>query len=275
MAIPQQQWQVGSVAHPSFLSNCSATPCAQAAIPSAAAACLQAPSGLLGDWQRMLQQRLAAVRGPDGHRVEARQVSGRAVAGLEAAAGVGGRAEGAGLLGALAPLRELLVVLELLGVVLEHPELGGGLRLHVFVVVPLAALAGHLARGRARHRLRVLVGQRPGDRLPCEDVGYHKAVLLGAPCVLGEVYEVRLEAVVGPLGRALAQAPGLRGQARNAKRPVQPLLAAAQAADRGSFGELPRPEADAGDGRLRGRDARLPQPAAQHQGLRRVEAVHA
>ena len=113
----------------------------------------------------MLQQCLAAVRGPDGHRVEARQVPGRAVAGLEAPLGVGGRAEGAGLLQArLPPLRQLLVVLELLGVVLEHPELGGGLRLHVLgrgvhglvracvvglrgvghVVVPLAAPAGHL-----------------------------------------------------------------------------------------------------------------------------------
>ena len=59
-------------------------------------------------------------------------------------------------------------------------------------------------RGRARHRLRVLVGQRPGDRLPREDVGDHEAVLLDASGVLGEVYEVRLQAVVGPLGRALA-----------------------------------------------------------------------
>ena len=50
--------------------------------------------------------RAEAASGPDGHRVEARQVLGGAVAGLEAAAGVGGRAEGAGLLQArLAPLR--------------------------------------------------------------------------------------------------------------------------------------------------------------------------
>ncbi|CAE7518604.1 unnamed protein product, partial [Symbiodinium pilosum] len=68
---------------------------------------------------------------------------------------------------------ELLVVLELLGVVLEHPELGGGLRLHVLgrgvhglvgprvvglrgvghVVVPLAAPAGHLAREVLLQRL--------------------------------------------------------------------------------------------------------------------------
>ena len=64
-------------------------------------------------------------------------------------------------------------MLELLGVVLEHPELGGGLRLHVLgrgvhglvgprvvglrgvghVVVPLAAPAGHLAREVLLQRL--------------------------------------------------------------------------------------------------------------------------
>ena len=81
---------------------------------------LPAPSG---HRQRVLQQRLAAVGGPHRHGVEARQLLGGAVAGLEAPVGVGGRAEGAGLL--------QLVVLELLGVVLKHPELGGGLRLHV------------------------------------------------------------------------------------------------------------------------------------------------
>ena len=43
--------------------------------------------------QRVFEQRLTAVAGPDGHRVEARQVSGWAVAGLEASIGVGGRAE--------------------------------------------------------------------------------------------------------------------------------------------------------------------------------------
>ena len=40
-------------------------------------------------------------------------------------------------------------------------------------------------------------------------------------------------------------------------------------------GAKPSGVLEAGDGRLRGRDARFPQPAAQRRGLRRVEAVHA
>ena len=69
-----------------------------------------------------------------------------------------------------------------------------------------------------RHRLRVLVGQRPGDRLPCEDVGYHEAVLLGASGVLAEVDQIRLKAVVGPLGRAR---PGFGASTCLATSPLQ------------------------------------------------------
>ena len=131
----------------------------------------------------MLQQRLAAVGGPDRHGIEARQLLSGAVAGLEAAVGVRGRPESACLLEAPLPaLCQFLVVLEFLCIVLEHPELGGGLRLHVLgrrvhglvrarvvglcgvghVVVPLASAAGHLAREVLLQRLDGAIHHRCG-----------------------------------------------------------------------------------------------------------------
>ena len=127
-----------------------------------------------------------AVRGPDGHRVEACQVLGWAVAAV------------------LGPL--LAVHHPLNQVRLQGAELVPLVRGHDVVFLVLDEVGDHL-RGRACHRLRVLVGQSPGYRVPGEDVGDYEAVLLGAPCVLGEIDQVCLQAVVGPS----AVFPRLRG----------------------------------------------------------------
>ena len=114
--------------------------------------------------QRQLQQGLAALRAADGHGVHGPQLLHVAVLRVEAPRRVRRRSEGARVLHRLhAPVGEVLVVLELVGVVLEDPELRGRLLLHVLgravyrlvglrvvgpgrprkVVVPLPALARH------------------------------------------------------------------------------------------------------------------------------------
>ena len=75
-----------------------------------------------GHRQRVFQQSVALTV----MESKVRQVSGRAVAGLEAPVGVRPPAATRPT-----PLRKRLVVLELLSVVLEHSELDGGLGLHV------------------------------------------------------------------------------------------------------------------------------------------------
>ena len=67
-------------------------------------------------------------------------------------------------------------------------------------------------RGRPRHRFRPLVGQGLRGNLPGEDVLDHQAVLVPPSRVLAEVHQVRLQPVVGPLRRALPQAPRLGRQ---------------------------------------------------------------
>ena len=114
--------------------------------------------------QRQLQQGLPALHAADGHGVHGPQLLHVAVLRVEAPRRVRRRSEGARVLHRLhAPVREVLVVLELVGVVLEDPELCGRLLLHVLagavqrlvgprvvgpgrpleVVAPLPALARH------------------------------------------------------------------------------------------------------------------------------------
>ena len=58
-----------------------------------------------------------------------------------------------------------------------------------------------------------LVGQQGlGGHLPREHVRDHQTVLVPPPRVLAEVHQVRLQPVVGPLRRALPQAPRLGRQ---------------------------------------------------------------
>ena len=114
--------------------------------------------------QRQLQQGLAPFRAADGHGVHGPQPLHVAVLRVEAPRRVRRRSEGARVLHRLhAPVGKVLVVLELVGVVLEDPELRGGLLLHVLgravhplvgprvvgpgrplkVIAPLPALARH------------------------------------------------------------------------------------------------------------------------------------
>ena len=114
-------------------------------------------------------QLLACPASPDGHGVHGPQLLHVAVLRVEAPRRVRRCSESACVLHCLdAAVRQVLVVLEPVGVVLEDPELCGRLLLHVFrgavhrlvgprvvgrsgllkVVAPLAALAGH-ARGQA------------------------------------------------------------------------------------------------------------------------------
>ena len=101
--------------------------------------------------QRQLQQGLPALRAADGHGVHGPQLLHVAVLKFEAPRRVRRRSEGARFLHRLhAPVGEVLVVLELVGVVLQDPELRGRLLLHVLgpgrplkVVAPLPALARH------------------------------------------------------------------------------------------------------------------------------------
>ena len=82
--------------------------------------------------QRQLQQGLPALRAADGHGVHGPQLLHVAVLRVEAPRRVRRRSEGARVLHRLhAPVGEVLVVLELVGVVLEDPELCGRLLLHV------------------------------------------------------------------------------------------------------------------------------------------------
>ena len=118
--------------------------------------------------QRLLPQGLPALRAPDGHGVHGAQLLHVAVLRIEAPRRVRRRSEGVRVLHRLdAPVGKVLVVLELVGVVLQQPELGGRLLLHVLgravhrlvrpgvvgpgrpleVVAPLPALARH-ARGQ-------------------------------------------------------------------------------------------------------------------------------
>ena len=98
-----------------------------------------------------IQQGLAALRAADGHGVHGPQLLHVAVLRVEAPRRVRRRSEGARVLHRLhAPVGEVLVVLELVGVVLQDPELRGRLLLHVL--------------GRAVHRLvgpRVVGPGRP------------------------------------------------------------------------------------------------------------------
>ena len=64
----------------------------------------------------------------------------------------------------------------------------------------------------AARRFRPLVGQGLRGNLPGEDVLGHQAVLVPPSRVLAEVHQVRLQPVVGPLRRALPQAPRLGRQ---------------------------------------------------------------
>ena len=73
-------------------------------------------------------------------------------------------------------------------------------------------------RGRLRHRLRPLVGQRLRGHLPREHVCHHQPVLVRPSGVLGKIYEVLLQPIVRPLGRRLPQAPGLGCEATSLRR---------------------------------------------------------
>ena len=92
-----------------------------------------------------------SLRAADGHGVHGPQLLHIAVLRVEAPRRVRRRSEGARVLHRLhAPVREVLVVLDLVGVVLQNPELRGRLLLHVL--------------GRAVHRLvgpRVVGPGRP------------------------------------------------------------------------------------------------------------------
>ena len=90
------------------------------------------------------------------------------------------------------------------------------------VVALILDKVGDGLRSRAGHRVCVLVGQRSGHRLPRENVVHHEAILLGAPCVLGEVDQICLQSVVGPLGSAL---PRLRGFGASTCLATSPLRA--------------------------------------------------
>ena len=115
----------------------------------------------------MLQQSFGAVRGSHRHRVIARNLPHRSILGLEASGRIGGRPERPGLLEPPLPApRQLIVMLELPGVVLVHPKRCRRLRLHVLrrhrdrfvrpgvvgfrgfvhMLRPPAAVPGHLAR---------------------------------------------------------------------------------------------------------------------------------
>ena len=156
--------------------------------------------------QRQLQQGLAALRAADGHGVHGPQPLHVAVLRVEAPRRVRRRSESARVLHRLhAPLCQVLVVLELVGVVLEDPELRGRLPLHVL--------------GRAVHRL---VGPRVvGPGRPLEVVAPLPAL---ARHPRGQVLLQRLDApvhhgngvaVLGPL-RAVhgifGQLPVQRGE---------------------------------------------------------------
>ena len=238
----------------------------------------------------MLQQSLGAIRAPHRHRVVARHLPNRPVLGLEAPRRIGGGPERPRLV--QPPLTapcQLVVVLELPGVVLVHPKGRRRHRLHILrrhrhrlvrtgvirlrglvhVLAPAAPSPGNHARqvllqslngpvhhsrgiavggvllpvhrpsgqrglkaaelvaqirgddvvvfalnergddlrGRPRHRFRPLVGQCLGGNLPGEDVLNDQPVLVPPSGVLAEVHQVRLQPVVGPLRRALPQAP--------------------------------------------------------------------
>ena len=153
--------------------------------------------------QRQLQQGLPALRAADGHGVHGPQPLHVAVLRVEAPRRVRRRSEGARVLHRLhAPVGEVLVVLELVGVVLEDPELRGRLLLHVL--------------GRAVHRL---VGPRVvGPGHPLEVVAPLPAL---ARHPHGQVLLQRLDApvhhgngvaVVGPLRavHGLGQLPAWR-----------------------------------------------------------------
>ena len=94
---------------------------------------------------------------------------------------------------------------------LQPPELVAQIR-GDDVVALLLDQRGDDLRGRPRHRFRPLVGQGLRGNLPGEDVLDHQAVLVPPPRVLREVNQVRLQPVVGPLRRALPQAPRLGRQ---------------------------------------------------------------
>ena len=151
-----------------------------------------------------VQQGLAPLRAADGHGVHGPQPLHVAVL-VEAPRRVRRRSEGARVLHGLhAPVGEVLVVLELVGVVLEDPELRGRLLLHVL--------------GRAVHRL---VGPRVvGPGRPLKVVAPLPAL---ARHPRGQVLLQRLDApvhhgsgvaVLGPLRPAhgLGQLPVQRGE---------------------------------------------------------------
>ena len=149
--------------------------------------------------QRQLQQGLPALRAADGHGVHGPQPLHVAVLRVEAPRRVRRCSESARVLHCLdAAVCQVLVVLELVGVVLEDPELRGRLLLHVL--------------GRAVHRL---VGPRVvGPGRPLEVVAPLPAL---ARHPRGQVLLQRLDtpvhhgngvAVLGPL----RPVHGLRGQ---------------------------------------------------------------
>ena len=183
--------------------------------------------------QRQLQQGLPALRAADGHGVHGPLAPRR----------VRRRSEGARVLRRLhAPVGEVLVVLELVGVVLQDPELRGRLLLHVLgravhrlvgpcvvgpgrpleVVAPLVLLQRldapvHHGNGvavlgplRPVHGLR---GQLPVQRGELVAQVRHdhevpvvpRQLLCGALGGAAQVDEVGLQPVVGPLGGRLAQ----------------------------------------------------------------------
>ena len=85
-----------------------------------------------GHRKRMLQQSFGAVRGSHRHRVIARNLSRRSILGLEASGRIGGGPERPGLLEPpLTAPRQLIVMLELPGVVLVHPKRCRRHRLHI------------------------------------------------------------------------------------------------------------------------------------------------
>ena len=141
-------------------------------------------------WQRQLQQGLPALRAADGHGVHGPQLLHVAVLRVEAPRRVRRRSEGARILHRLhAPVGEVLVVLELVGVVLEDPELCGRLLLHVL--------------GRAVHRL---VGPRvvgPGRPLkvvaPLPALARHPRGQVLLEGLDAPVHHGRCVAVLGPL----------------------------------------------------------------------------
>ena len=85
------------------------------------------------------------------------------------------------------------------------------IRRHNVVALLLDQIRDDLRR-RPGHRLRPLVGQGLRGHLPGEHVRDHQPKLVAAPGVLAEIDEVRLQAVVRPLRRRFAQAPGLGRQ---------------------------------------------------------------